>query len=434
MPEPSEKITINAWFNDWPLWPELIEPIKELAEQFSRHQPRYRVVVRGINPGAFPGAVAQAALDGTAPDVAAYQYTFLQDAMDARDREGRPLFTSVTGAIAGRSQILGEPVVTGDIVTNVRAYYTFDGDLSSMPRNTSTVLLYSNIDALRAAGITEPPGTWTEVNAACARLAGRDGARRAGITWANHGWLFQQSVAQQGGLLTDHDNGRSGRSEKVDFSSAEMMAYLTWWRDLHLAGHYLYTGKQNDWWGCMDAFAAGDTAMMLSSSVEAGPIVSAARDAGFAVQVSRMPYNDQVTYAGNLIAGESLWLRAGLDEQTRDGALALMQFMTSPRNAAGIYDHGRTFIPTTEASIGLLASEGWFDRNPHYRPAIDQLRISPDSPATRGAVFGNFMPIQSACTQAMHDVLTDGADIAARFDRANGQAQQLLDQYEQNWR
>lgn len=434
MPEPSEKITINAWFNDWPLWPELIEPIKALAEQFSRRQPRFRVVVHGVNPGAFPAAVAKAAQSGTAPDVAAYQYTFLQDAMDACDRDGRPLFTSVTGAIAGREQILGEPVVTGDIVANSRAYYTFAGDLSSMPRNTSTVLLYSNIDALRAAGITEPPGTWAEVNAACARLTGRDGARRAGITWANHGWLFQQSVAQQGGLLTDHDNGRSGRSEKIDFSSAEMMAYLTWWRDLQLAGHYFYTGKEQDWWGCMGAFAAGDAAMMLSSSVEAGPIVSAGRDAGFAVQATRMPYNDQVPFAGNLIAGESLWLRAGLDEQTRDGALALMQFMTSPRNAASVYDHGRTFVPTTESAIGLLDGEGWFERNPHYRAAIDQLRISPDSPATRGAVFGNFMPIQQACTQAMHDVLTSGADLAARFDQASSQAQQLLDQYEQERR
>ncbi|MEO7261486.1 MAG: hypothetical protein ABI047_09560, partial [Jatrophihabitantaceae bacterium] len=52
--------------------------------------------------------------------------------------------------------------------------------------------------------------------------------------------------------------------------------------------------------------------------------------------------------------------------------------------------------PTTEASIDLLAREGWFDRNPHCRPAIDQLRMSPDSPATRGVVLGNFLPIHSA--------------------------------------
>ncbi|MFG3691249.1 extracellular solute-binding protein [Micromonospora sp. NPDC047740] len=432
MHEPAGKITINVWLNRWPMWQQLVDPIRKQAAEFNRRHPQYRAVVEAVNVGAFPREVARAARAGTAPHIAAYQYTYLQEAQDVRDPDGRPLFTSVTKAVAGREEILGEPVVLDDIVANMRAYYTFDGDLSSMPRNTSTVLLYSNIDALRAAGIAEPPSTWAEVEAACAALAGRDGARRAGITWPNFGWLFQQSVAQQGGLLADHENGRSGRSEKVDFMSPEMLAYATWWRDLHRAGHYLYTGKQSDWWGCMEAFAKGDAAMLVSSSVETGPIVRAARKAGFRVQVSRMPYNERAGYAGNLIAGESLWLRDGLDEPTRDGALALMQFLNNPRNATSIYDHGRTFVPTTEASIDLLTSEGWFDQNPHYRPAIDQLRISPDSPATRGAVFGNFLPIQSAGMQAMHDVLVDGEDLAARFSRANAQAQQLLDGYAQH--
>jgi sn-glycerol 3-phosphate transport system substrate-binding protein len=431
MHEPAEKIIINVWLNRWPLWQQLVDPIRKLADEFNRRHPEYRVVVEGVNVGAFPREVARAASEGTAPHIAAYQYTYLQEARDVRDADGRPLFTSVTKAVGGRTEILGEPVVLDDIVANMRAYYTFDGDLSSMPRNTSTVLLFSNIDALHAAGIAEPPRTWAEVEAACAALAGRDGARRAGVTWPNFGWLFQQSVAQQGGLLTDHENGRSGRSEKIDFTSPEMLAYLTWWRDLHRAGHYLYTGKQSDWWGCMEAFAAGDAAMLLSSSVEAGPILRAAREAGFRVQVSPMPYNERAGYAGNLVAGESLWLRDGLDEPTRDGALAFMQFMNNPRNAIGVYDHGRTFVPTTEASIALLESEGWFDEHPHYRAAIDQLRMSPDSPATRGAVLGNFLPVQGAGMQAMHDVLVDGEELIARLGRANAQAQQLLDDYAQ---
>jgi sn-glycerol 3-phosphate transport system substrate-binding protein len=431
MPQAAEKITINVWLNRWPLWQQLVDPIRKQAAEFGRRHPQYRVVVEGVNVGAFPREVARTAQAGTAPHIAAYQYTYLQEAQDVRDPDGRPVFTSVTKAVGGREEILGEPVVLDDIVSNMRAYYTFDGDLSSIPRNTSTVLLFSNMDALRAVGITEPPSTWAEVEAACTAVAGRDGARRGGITWANFGWLFQQSVAQQGGLIADHENGRSGRSEKVDFLSPEMLAYATWWRDLHQAAHYLYTGKLSDWWGCMQAFADGDAAMLISSSAETGPIVRAGRKAGFDVQVSRMPYNEQAGYAGNLIAGESLWLRDGLDEPTRDGALAFIQFMNNPRNGTGIYDHGRTFIPTTEASIDLLAGEGWFDRNPHYRAAIDQLRISPDSPTTRGVVLGNFLPIQGAGMQAMHDVLVNGADLAERFSRANDQAQQLLDDYAQ---
>jgi len=431
MPESAEKTTINVWLNRWPMWQQLVDPIRRQAEMFNRKHPEYEVVIEAVGVGAYLREVNRAARDGSAPHLASYQYTFLQEAQDIRDADGNPLFSSVTKEIGGRDEILGEPVVLDDVVSNMRAYHTFDGDMRSMPRNTSTIVLFSNMDALRAAGITEPPSTWGEVEAACAALAGRQGARRGGITWPNFGWLFQMSVAQQGALLADHDNGRSGRAEKVEYLSPEMQAYVTWWRDLHRAGHYYYTGKSSDWWGCMEAFAAGDVAMMLSSSVEAGPIVRAGRRAGFEVQASRMPYNENAPYVGNLIGGESLWLRAGLDDRTRDGALAFSQFMNSPRNATAVYDHGRTFVPTTEASIELLTGEGWFDRHPYYRAAIDQIRETTDSYATRGVVWGNFLPIQSAAVQAMHDVLTTDADVTARLAQANDQAQQLLDDYAQ---
>jgi sn-glycerol 3-phosphate transport system substrate-binding protein len=419
MRAPSAKTTITVWLNYWPLWPELIDPVRERAAEFSRAHPEYEVVVHGVNVRDLPREVVRTVNEGAGPTIAAYQYTYLQDAVDARDALGNPIFTSVSRAIGGRSEILGEPVVLDDVMERARAYYTIEGDLSSMPRNTSTVLLYSNVEALRAAGFDEPPTTWAEVEAVCAAVG-------KGITWPNFGWFFQQSVAQQGGLLADHDNGRSGRAEKVHLDSPEMLAYVTWWRDLHRAGHYRYTGKLMDWPGCQDVFTAGEVAMLLSSSVEAGPIVQAAP---FEVRVSRMPYNDRVPYAGNLVAGESLWLRAGLDDATRDGALAFMQFLTSPRNATSIHDHGRTFVPTTEASLALLESEGWFAEHPHYRAAIEQIRLAGDSPATRGAVFGNFLPIQNLTAQAMHEVLTEDADPVARFGRATTEAQALLDAY-----
>jgi sn-glycerol 3-phosphate transport system substrate-binding protein len=238
-----------------------------------------------------------------------------------------------------------------DVLERAKAYYTIDGDLSSVPRNTSTVLLYSNMDALRAAGLDEPPQTW----------AGGE-ATGLPITWPNFGWFFQQAVAQQGGLLADHDNGRSGRAEKVDLASPEMLAFVTWWRDLHQAGRYHYTGKLMDWYGCHDAFTSGAVPMLLSSSVEAGPIVEAA---DFEVRVSRMPYDDRVPYAGNLVAGESLWLRAGLDDATRDGALALMQFLTSPRNATCIHGQAHGFYRT-----GIVTKNFTQVRSPGIRTQV----------------------------------------------------------------
>ncbi|MEV7008163.1 extracellular solute-binding protein [Streptosporangium sp. NPDC051022] len=425
----SSKIIINVWLNHWFLWPELLDPVRRRAEEFGAAHPEYAIDIRPVDVRTTPREIAQAVERGAAPHVVAYHHPFTQEAHDARSKDGGPLFVPLEEAIGGREEILGEPVVIDDIVATVRNYYSLGGRLLSMPRNTSTILFYANMTLLEAAGVREVPRTWEEVEDACRAVAGlRDGPSH-GITWANYGWFFQQAVAQQGGLLADHDNGRSGRAEKVDLTSPEMMAYVTWWHRLHRDGHYLYTGKKMDWQGTFDAFAAQRTAFLLNSSVETGPILRAAREAGFRVAVGRAPHNGRVPCAGNLIGGESLWLASGLDEATRDGALAFLQYLSGPRHPADMYELDRTFVPTTRTAVDRQAREGWFDRNPHFRVGVDQLDATKDSPATRGALFGDFSAIQEVTATAMHDVLLSGTDPADRFTRASAEAQRLLEEY-----
>ena len=84
-----------------------------------------------------------------------------------------------------------------------------------MPWNTSSTLLYANNTYLDAAGVAEVPETWAEVEAACEAIMALDDAPTGCITWPNHGWFFEQSIAQQGGLLANNDNGRSARADEV---------------------------------------------------------------------------------------------------------------------------------------------------------------------------------------------------------------------------
>ena len=61
--------------------------------------------------------------------------------------------------IAGRKDVLGEPVNFDDILPVIRNYYTVNGKWASVPWNTSTAITYSNMDILSKVGITEPPKT-----------------------------------------------------------------------------------------------------------------------------------------------------------------------------------------------------------------------------------------------------------------------------------
>jgi sn-glycerol 3-phosphate transport system substrate-binding protein len=424
------KIGIRAWLSDHrsPAHKNRPEIAASVASEFNKAHPEYLVEVTTEDFRTLPATVARAAEQGDLPDVAEFEFSITRSALDALGRDGTPLFTPVERAIAGRAEILGEPVVLDDMVPGVRDYYRYAGELVSVPRTASTVVLYANMSILSQAGLSEPPRTWREVTTACQAVAGLTGGPSHGIAWPNNYWIFLQSVAQQGGLIADRGNGRSGRAEKISLASPEMMAFAEWWQRLHRDGHYLYTGRIGDFAGCFAAFEEQQVALVLSSSVDAIHMLERGERRGFTVQASRMPHNDEVRLAGNTVGAHSLWLASGLSPAKRDGALAFMQRLISPRNAAD-WARLQTRIPVTRAAASLLDSEGRFLSDPDLRVAWDQIEAADGSPAALGPVIGGYADIVDEITAAMHEVLVAEAEPGVRFAAASERAQHILDAY-----
>jgi sn-glycerol 3-phosphate transport system substrate-binding protein len=423
----SGKIAIKIWLNDYP-FPGFLDPMKDVTRKFNAAHPDYEVEIVGHDFRALPVRVAREVGQHGQPDVMEYFYTSTRQAIDMIGPDGESLFTPVGKAIGGRSEILGEPVLLGDMVPAARDHFTYMGEQMSFPPTASTVVLYANMSILGAAGVHEVPRTWLELSAACRAIAGLPGGPAYQVTWPNNSWIFLQAIAQQGGLVADRDNGRSGCAEKVALDSAEMLEFVTWWQRLHRDGAFYYSGKRSDWDSCFAAFERQDVAFILSSSVDAGRLLAMGKREGFDVKVARMPYNDEVRFAGNMIGGDSLWLRAGLDEAKRDGALAFMQYIIQPHTAAEWHKiNGR--LPITRSSADVLEREGWFSQHPDLRVAGEQLEAGDGSPAALGPVVGAFAGIQNELTAAMHDVLSGGAELGPRFGLASAGAQRLLDDY-----
>lgn len=423
----TDKIVVDAWLADL-AFPHYMDELFRLGREFGQAHPEYEIRIRGLGFRDGAAAVAQAAAEGSPAAIAEYYYTETPDALDALDAAGRPLFTSVERAVAGRTHVLGEPVVVDDLLPALRAQYSRHGELFSLPTVATTFQLLTNVTMLRAAGVPDIPETWQDLRAACERLAASPGGPRYPITWPNNGIPFQHAIAMQGGELADHGNGRLGRARTVDFTTKEMLAWVTWWRDLHRDDLYHYTGELGDWLGTFELFAEQQVAFRLSSTNDIGTAAEAAAEAGFEFAVSRFPYNADVPYQGNVVAGTSLWLADGLDEATRDGALAFMQFLGNPRNAAR-YHKAHSFIPVTRSAFALLEQEGWFAKHPYHRSPNDQLDLAANVDAAPGALIGDFFEIQVVLTRAMHDVLVAGADPLERFARATTEAQEMLARY-----
>lgn len=431
------KTVIDVWVPDL-TFPGWMDRWHGFGAAFNARHPELEVVISGKDFWTFPLEVARAAADGKTPALAELYFYMGRAALDMRAPDGEPLFTSVSKAVGARSDILGEPVVLGDLEQAFRDYYTNDGDLTSMPSVGTTSLLYANLDVLERAGVTRLPETWAAVESVCDQVASLGNGPGHAITWSNHGTFYQQAIASQGGLLTDNHNGRTGRATSVDLASKEMLSWAQWWQQLHRDGHFLHTGGIPHWAETLKAFAHQDVAIRISSSNDVNYMVQAAKDGGFRIGVGIFPYNDQVPYVGNAVAGTSIWLADKLDADVQDGALAFLQFLHNPENAAQRHKDN-SFAPITGASYRLLEQEGWFDTHPYHRVTSDhvghfpagavRLDGAPDVPLSEGAVFGDFAGNQNVMCSAMRDVLADGADPVDRFTQATTEAQRLLDEY-----
>ncbi|GGZ48875.1 ABC transporter substrate-binding protein [Streptomyces inusitatus] len=423
----SKVTTVDVWLAEYP-FPGYLDTRKKLAEEFNAKHPGYRVKIKAFPYTQLPLEVSKAAAQGRAPAVANYYYSTTQLARDARNKAGKPLFTSVEKAIAGRSTILGEPVVTDDLLPALRAYYSESGDLRSMPLTAMTSLMYGNKKILDAAGVDSFPRTWRELERACKKVAKLADGPKNCVTWPNHSWFFQQAAAQQGGLLTDRAGGRDGRATQVELNSPEVLSYASWWEKLHRKGAYLYTGQPGDWGGNFEAFNQQNVAFVLDSANMGGMLAQEGEKAGYKVEAGPVPHNGRTPKTGNLTSGDSLWLKSGLDRRTRDGALAFMQFLNSTANGAEWHKNTQ-YLPMTESSAELLDEQGWFEQNPAPEVALEQIRATKDEPGALGPVLGGFTGVENELTKAMHDVLKDGARPAKRFGLADAEGQKILDDY-----
>ena len=397
------------------------------ADEFNALYPQYKVVLEGL---AGYNAVFENALlsieAGSPPAVFQFFEAATQEARDAVQTDGSPLIKSVTEALAGRTEVNGVPVVLQDVVDAARNYYALDEELESSPFNTSTTIMFVNQTVLDEAGVASIPETWAEVEAACEAIAALPAGPSGCIVWPNHSWLLEQTLAQQGVLFANADNGRSGRASEVFLDSPAAVEYMQWWKDMADKGYYVYTGKVADWGGVSNQFLGGEAAFQITSSSLATGI--AADPPPFDVTAGFMPYNQDVPRKGNIIGGATLYLVNGLDKETEDGALMFMNYISNPENAAS-WHQLTGYIPVTQPAVDLLKDEGWFADNPNYLVASVQLAASENTPATLGPLIGNFLAIRDVFTATAEDIMVNDLDVAEAMAAANVKANSLLADY-----
>jgi len=398
------------------------EWVTGLANQFNASQKDYKVVptFKGSYDESMTAAIA-AFRAGNAPDILQVFEV------------GTATMMASKGAIKPVAEVMKMAGVNFDpnaYVPAVAGYYTApNGQMLSMPFNSSTAVFYYNKDAFKAAGMDpdKPPKTWPEVVLAAGKL--KAAGQKCPFTTSWISWTqLENFSAWHNVLFSSLNNGFGGLGTRLEFNSPLHVRHFENLANMAKQGLFVYKGRNN----AADAtIVSGECAMATAS---AGLLGNLKRNAKFAFGVSTLPYYPDVPGApqNSVIGGASLWVMAGKKNDVYKGVGQFLSFLAKPEVAAA--SHQRTgYLPVTKPAYELTEKSGFYAKNPGADVAVQQM-IRKTTDKSRGIRIGNFVQIRTiideeteniwsgkkSAKEALDAAVKRGNEQLVRFQKANG--------------
>lgn len=308
------------------------------------------------------------------------------------------------------------------ILPPIRHYYEFKGRLYSLPFATSNPILYYNKDLFDGAGISHPPRTFAELEEVARQLT-QPARRTFGLTWPLNSWFFEEFMAKQGTVLVNPDNGRGARAREANFLAPEAIRFVSLWAKMVREGSFANVGR--GWDPAEQNFLAGRAAMLITSTSD---IFEVNKEANFKLGTAPIPGSGGSEVGGTIVGGNSLWILKDKPESERQAAYAFIKYMASPPAQENWHTH-TGYFPIRSDVIDSLKARGFYEKFPVAWTAIEQLRASPDTPATRGALMGVFPEVREHVATAIEEVLAGRYDVETALKRAKARTDFSLMRY-----
>ena len=291
------------------------------------------------------------------------------------------------------------------IEASIISYYQIGGQFYSIPFNSSTPVMYINMDAFRAAGLDpySPPATFEAIEEAARVIVdSTDGAMR-GFALNAWGWMWEQLLANQGALLMNNNNGRTGTPTEVGYTFEEGYSILSWIARMVAEGTFANYG--GNWQDMYAGFFAEDVAMIICSSASAVDMIT---NSPFEVGIAFMPHPANRSREGVVIGGASLWLVDHGDDDLHNAAWEFMKFVQRPEVQAQ-WHVGTGFLAINPAAYNEpVVIEAW-EEMPQLRVTVDQLQATNVSYATQGAIM-DMIPFGRTIIETTFEDVFNGGD------------------------
>jgi len=371
---------------------QLGEWVNGLAKGFNDSQKDYKVtpVFKGTYPESFAAAIA-AFRAGNAPHVLQVFEVGTASMMASK------------GAIVPVNQVMKTGGVEFDpsvYVPAVSGYYTApNGQMLSLPFNSSTTVLHYNKDAFKAAGLNPdaPPKTWPEVALAAAKL--KASGHKCPFTTAWQSWTQLESFSAWHNVeFATKRNGFNGLDTRLNITTPLHVRHIENLANMAQQGLFVYKGRNNS----ADAtFQSGECAMYTGSSAAYGGIK---RNLKAQAGISTLPYYPDVPGSpqNTVIGGASLWAMAGKKPDEYKGVALFYKYLSDAKvQAKSHQDTG--YLPITSAAFKITEDSGFYKANPGTDVSVTQM-IRKTTDKSRGIRLGNFVQIRTIMDEELEQV------------------------------
>lgn len=313
-------------------------------------------------------------------------------------------------------------------IGSVKGYYTSpDGNMLSLPFNSSTPVLWVNRDKLNEAGIDSDTdlSTWENVGAVLDELkaAGVD----CPLTTAWQSWVHLENFsAYHNTPFATKENGFAGTDTELAFNGPAQVTHIGAMGDWARDGKFIYAGRRNE--GGAN-FRAGECAFFTESSAGYAGISS---EAEFDFEVHPLPYWEALVSApqNTIIGGASLWVMEGQGDEEYKGVAAYLNFLSSPEIQAK-WHQDTGYLPITAEAGELTKSQGFYEANPGTDVAVIQMTANEPTANSKGLRLGSFDQIRGIIDEELEAVWSGDKDAQAALDSAVERGNVLLRRFEQ---
>ena len=310
----------------------------------------------------------------------------------------------------------------------VKGYYTTtQGDMLSLPYNSSTPVLYVNRDAMKGAGLDPDMdlSTWDMVGGALDKLKAAGHACPLATAWQS--WIHLENFSAYHDVpFATKDNGFAALDTELALNGPVQVKHIQTMGDWAKDGKFIYTGRRNE---SGANFRAGECALWTESSAGYAGVK---KEAQFEFELRPLPYWPDASGApqNTIIGGSSLWVLAGHDSEEYKGVAQFLSFLSSSDIQAA-WHQNTGYLPITTAAYEQTKSEGFYEKNPGTDIAILQMTGKAPTANSKGLRLGSFDQIRGIIDEELEGVWAGDKTAQAALDSAVQRGNQLLRRFEQ---